>query len=61
MVSADQLPPVDQLNVVDFPRTSGILTDRELFITETSATALVPWFTAQRSELPNDRFSRKSV
>ncbi|KAL4869380.1 hypothetical protein BDV12DRAFT_196430 [Aspergillus spectabilis] len=41
MVPTDQLPPVNQLNVVDFPRESGILTDKELSITEMSATALV--------------------
>lgn len=41
MVPANQLPPATQLNVVDFPRTSGILTDKELAITEMSATALV--------------------
>ncbi|BCS30399.1 uncharacterized protein APUU_80702S [Aspergillus puulaauensis] len=41
MVPANQLPPATQLNVVDFPRTSGILTDKELAITEMSATTLV--------------------
>lgn len=41
MVPASQLPPATQLNVADFPRTSGILTDKELAITEMSATALV--------------------
>ncbi|KAL4738886.1 amidase signature domain-containing protein [Aspergillus similis] len=41
LVPADQLPPADQLNVVDFPRKSGMLTDKELAITESSATALV--------------------
>ncbi|KAL4803953.1 amidase signature domain-containing protein [Aspergillus unguis] len=40
-VPADQLPPVTQLNVLDFPRKCGILTDKELDITESSATALV--------------------
>lgn len=41
MVPASKLPPATQLNVVDFPRTSGTLTDKELAITEMSATALV--------------------
>lgn len=41
MVPASQLPPATQLNVAGFPRTSGIFTDKELAITEMSATALV--------------------
>ncbi|KAL2866870.1 ESCRT-II subunit protein VPS36 [Aspergillus lucknowensis] len=41
MVPPDQLPPAAQLNVVDFPRESGILTDKELTITGLSATGLV--------------------
>ncbi|KAL2832439.1 amidase signature domain-containing protein [Aspergillus cavernicola] len=41
MVPSHQLPSPNQLNVTDFPRKSGILTDRELAITELSATALV--------------------
>ncbi|KAL4918643.1 amidase signature domain-containing protein [Aspergillus aurantiobrunneus] len=41
MIPSDQLPPVNQLDVVDFPRKSGVLTDKELAITEMSATALV--------------------
>ncbi|CAI7572400.1 unnamed protein product [Penicillium manginii] len=40
LVPADQLPPVTQKNVTDFPRKSGLLTDRELGITELSATEL---------------------
>lgn len=41
LVPADQLPPVTQKNVTDFPRKSGLLTERELGITELSATELV--------------------
>ncbi|EAW13376.1 fatty-acid amide hydrolase [Aspergillus clavatus NRRL 1] len=41
LVSADKLPPADQKNVEDFPRKSGVLSDREISITEKSATALV--------------------
>ncbi|KAF7591333.1 hypothetical protein BBP40_001657 [Aspergillus hancockii] len=37
----DKLPPPNQKDVVDFPRTSGLLTNRELSITDMSATALV--------------------
>jgi hypothetical protein len=40
LAPADQLPPVTQKNVTDFPRKSGLLTDRELGITELSATEL---------------------
>ncbi|KAJ9197293.1 fatty-acid amide hydrolase [Paecilomyces variotii] len=41
MVPEDKLPPAEELNVIDFPRKSGLLTDKELSITEMSATALV--------------------
>lgn len=41
MVPEDKLPPLEQLNVTEFPGKSGLLTDKELSITETSATALV--------------------
>ena len=41
LLPEDKLPPVDQKNVEDFPRKSGLLTERELTITEMSATALV--------------------
>jgi amidase len=41
LAPADKLPPADQLNVVDFPRQSGLLSEEELRITESSATALV--------------------
>ncbi|OJJ33190.1 hypothetical protein ASPWEDRAFT_115060 [Aspergillus wentii DTO 134E9] len=37
----DSLPPATQKNVEDFPRKSGLLTERELDITAKSATALV--------------------
>ena len=35
------LPPDDQLDVTDFPRNSGLLTDAELKITESFATDIV--------------------
>jgi hypothetical protein len=41
MVPVDKLPPATQLNVTDFPRKSGILSEKELIITGMSATALV--------------------
>lgn len=41
LLPEDKLPPSDQKNVADFPRASGQFTDRELSITEMSATALV--------------------
>lgn len=41
MLPESQLPPVTQKNVIDFPRQSGLLTERELMITELSATELV--------------------
>lgn len=41
LLPQDKLPPADEKNVVDFPRKSGLLSERELTITETSATALV--------------------
>lgn len=41
LAPADKLPPADQLNVEDFPRKSGMLTEKELTITEMSATQLV--------------------
>jgi hypothetical protein len=37
----EKIPSADQLNVEDFPRQSGVLTDKELEITETTATGLV--------------------
>lgn len=41
ILPAHKLPPAHQKNVEDFPRKSGILSDREVSITEMSATALV--------------------
>jgi hypothetical protein len=41
LLPVDRLPPVSQKSVVDFPRKSGLLTERELIITDMSATALV--------------------
>ena len=41
LLPKDKLPPADEKSVVDFPRKSGLLTERELDITELSATALV--------------------
>ncbi|KAL3441250.1 amidase signature domain-containing protein [Aspergillus insuetus] len=41
MVPVDKLPPATQLNVTDFPRKSGILSEKELTVTGMSATALV--------------------
>ena len=49
-----KLPPVDQKNVEDFPRKSGLLTERELTITEMSATALV-------ADMGNGRLSAEEV
>lgn len=41
LAPADKLPPVTQKNVVDFPKQSGLLSERELAITDMSATELV--------------------
>lgn len=41
LASADQLPPPSQKNVADFPKSSGLLSERDLQITDLSATALV--------------------
>ncbi|GAQ07706.1 putative amidase C550.07 [Aspergillus lentulus] len=41
ILPAHRLPPAHQKNVEDFPRKSGVLSDREISITEMSATALV--------------------
>jgi hypothetical protein len=41
LLPADRLPPVSRKSVVDFPRESGLLSERELKITDMSATALV--------------------
>ena len=37
----EKLPPPDQLDVHNFPRTSGLFTEKELAITDKSAKALV--------------------
>ncbi|KAJ5810410.1 uncharacterized protein N7503_002628 [Penicillium pulvis] len=41
LAPADSLPPVTQKNVIDFPTKSGLLSERELSITDLSATQLV--------------------
>ena len=41
LAPADKLPPATQKNVMDFPKQSGLLSERELAITEMSATELV--------------------
>lgn len=41
LAPADSLPPVTQKNVIDFPKKSGLLSERELSITDLSATQLV--------------------
>ncbi|KKK22789.1 hypothetical protein ARAM_007260 [Aspergillus rambellii] len=41
LIPTDKLPSADELHVEDFPHKSGLLTERELNITETSATSLV--------------------
>lgn len=40
-ISKDKLPPLEQLNVIDFPEKSGILTEAELAITDSYATDIV--------------------
>ncbi|CAG8272621.1 unnamed protein product [Penicillium salamii] len=41
LVPADRLPPASQKSVVEFPRESGLLSTRELQITDMTATVLV--------------------
>lgn len=41
LIPTDKLPSPDRTNVLDVPRESGILTERELEITMTDATGLV--------------------
>lgn len=41
LAPSEKLPPAEQLDVHDFPRTSGLLSEKELSTTEKSATALV--------------------
>jgi hypothetical protein len=54
LLPVDRLPPVSQKSVVDFPRKSGLLTERELIITDMSATALV-------TEMGNGKLSAEEV
>ncbi|KAJ5273541.1 hypothetical protein N7478_008666 [Penicillium angulare] len=41
LASTSSLPPATEKNVIDFPRKSGLLSERELWITDLSATKLV--------------------
>jgi len=41
LLPADKLPPPTQKNVIALPRQSGLLSERELTITDMSATGLV--------------------
>ncbi|CAG7931838.1 unnamed protein product [Penicillium olsonii] len=41
LVPVDRLPPASQKSVVEFPRSSGLLSTHELLITDMTATALV--------------------
>jgi hypothetical protein len=41
LLPVDKLPPASEKSVIGFPRESGLLTARELRITDMSATALV--------------------
>lgn len=41
LAPAEILPPITQKNVIDFPKQSGLLSERELAITDMSATQLV--------------------
>lgn len=41
LAPVDSLPPASQKNVIDFPKKSGLLSERELSITDLSATQLV--------------------
>lgn len=41
LLPADKLPSPERTNVLDVPKESGVLTERELKITETDATGLV--------------------
>ncbi|OQE39199.1 hypothetical protein PENCOP_c007G07661 [Penicillium coprophilum] len=54
LLPIDRLPPLSQKNVVDFPRQSGLLSEREMDITDMSATALV-------KEMGNGRLSAEEV
>ena len=54
LLPIDRLPPVSRKSVVDFPKQSGLLNERELLITEMSATALV-------AEMGNGKLSAEEV
>lgn len=54
LLPVDRLPPVSQKSVVDFPKKSGLLNERELIITEMSATVLVV-------EMGNGKLSAEEV
>ena len=41
LLPAHKLPSADEKNVEDFPRKSGLLSEKELAITDMSATSLV--------------------
>lgn len=41
MLSADKLPVKDRLDVTNVPKECGLLTEKEIMITETDATGLV--------------------
>lgn len=41
LAPAETLPPATQESVIEFPRESGLLSERELAITDMSATKLV--------------------
>jgi amidase len=41
LLPEDKLPPAERLNVLDIPRESGLLSEKELEITESDASKLV--------------------
>ncbi|KAE8419758.1 amidase signature domain-containing protein [Aspergillus pseudocaelatus] len=41
LLSPDQIPPASQTRVIDYPRESGILSEKELLITDSTAAGLV--------------------
>lgn len=41
LIPKNKLPPSSQINIINLPKTSGLLSERELTITETDATGLV--------------------
>lgn len=48
LLPADKLPSKEQLNVVNVPKTSGILTEEEVFITEQDVAALLEAYQSGR-------------